>query len=140
MTDKSILKHFEFTERKIKALPIPTDKAYYVHDTLIPGFKCRITPATDRFPEGTRTFYFVRRPRGSSTPVRYKICRLGEMPIESYSDRETVRSVAWETFGLLRKGKNPIEVDRERQAEEKALQIWDEISGFTFGDAFELYY
>jgi integrase len=87
---------FVFTERRMRELPRPLDRAVYL-DAELPGLQVRITA------NGTRTFFIRFRARGAATSERFT---LGHWPTMNVI---AARTAAREKLGKVALAENPAE-------------------------------
>lgn len=88
-------RRINFTVKAIEALPAPRAGRVYYHDSLVRGLCLCVTPT------GAKIFYLYRWV--DAKPVKIRIARFGEVPIER------VRAMAGEKIGLIVQGINPQE-------------------------------
>jgi len=129
---------FKFTQARLEALPF-SEAEYSVRDTEQPGLICRLFPPGKKYPDGLKMLQVYRKPKGGASPVRVRICKLGELPMTALKGTPSVRSTVDEILAQLREGVNPNEATRQRQAEERAQAKADKVSDTTLGQAFEKY-
>lgn len=89
--------------------PHPT-KRRDVHDYLVPGLVCTITPG------GARVFYLVRKVAGRTE--RMKIGNITEVDVHDARDK----ALSWN--GKIVDGKNPAEIKRAERREMTLGQLW----------------
>ena len=103
-------KPFQFTEAKVKALPVPADGRAYHKDSRLPGLQVCVTSA------GTRTYYFVKRIDGR--PTRIRLGTAQQLSVEQA--RTTAATVAGEAAS----GRDP-QADRQKRRVAPTLDnVW----------------
>jgi len=119
---RSAARRIKFTQDSLERLK-PKAKPYPVYDSVTPGL-CVIV-----YPSGTKSFFVYRKPEGTGTPVRVRICRFGEL---SLSGKGSVRERATEITADLTRGVNPVKERQQARAKAK-------VKGVTLEDAYKSY-
>jgi integrase len=104
--EKNLTEKKNLTDRFLKALkPAPAGKTYDVRDTVVPGFRVRVSET------GRCTFILLTRFPGSSNPTRRAIGEYGAMTLAQ------ARETAQDWHRLIARGIDPqFEQERQRQA------------------------
>jgi integrase len=104
--EKNLTEKKNLTDRLLKALkPAPVGKTYDVRDTVVPGFRVRVSET------GRCTFILLTRFPGSSNPTRRAIGEYGAMTLAQ------ARETAQDWHRLIARGVDPqFEQERQRQA------------------------
>src|SRR6516164_6046950 len=104
--EKNLTEKKNLTDRFLKALkPAPAGKTYDVRDTVVPGFRVRVSET------GRCTFILLTRFPGSSNPTRRAIGEYGAMTLAQ------ARETAQDWHRLIARGVDPqFEQERQRQA------------------------
>jgi integrase len=93
---------FAFTETRLRNLNAPPQREYYA-DTRTRGFKLAV------YPSGAKAFLIYRRVHGR--PERIFIGRWPDLTVEQ------ARKIAEQTNGLIAKGENPAQQQRQKKLE-----------------------
>jgi integrase len=102
---------FNFTMRRLEALPAPATGRKEYHDAEVKGLSLRVTAA------GVKTFCVFRRVDGR--PTRVTIGRFPEVKVEA------ARKVAMEINGAIVKGENPATKRRKLRDEQTLQELFD---------------
>lgn len=109
---KKALPEFEFSIKRIDALPLPAERIEY-KDSSMPALRLRVTPT------GVKTFSFFGRARGADTPERITYGKYpGVKP-------EEARNWAKQLVGRMAGGVSVAAADRARRGELTLKDLYD---------------
>ncbi|SIT36547.1 putative prophage CP4-6 integrase [Paraburkholderia ribeironis] len=119
----------KFTAKEVQSRPCkPGHKSSFYYDSEAPGLGLRVSAG------GARTYIFEARTDSQKSPIRTTIGNISNWPLEE------ARKRAHELRRLTDLGKDPREVEKERQRQADAKAAVARRAGVTVGQAWEDYY
>lgn len=122
-----------FTVAMIRNLE-PEAKPYPVYDSHLAGLRVMV------YPTGSKVFQVYGKPRGSQRPVNCRICKEGQLPLNS-SDPKTrsVYSEARELIAQLAQGLDPNKKKQQQIEAAKVEAAQQEAGNITLQEALDQY-